>query len=500
MMLHRAAGWAVCATLCAHSLEGQTIHGRVLMPDSATPARGVTVVVVNDSGAVVRRGIADATGSVLLGLQRPGRYQIRAIRIGFAPSTSMTSALGATDTARITIVLDKSPVILASARVAGVDQCGSRADGGAAFVEVWEQARSALADARFVRSSDGLDVRALVISGLETRVGSFSRDDSVTAREVISSSGFGGTSPDSLLTFGFVRRRADGSTVFDAPNPETLLSDAFAARYCFAIDRSTTGERDLLGITFRPAPGASGSPVGIEGRLWIRQASAAPVSLEFNYVGLSSIVPDTCRSSRDRCESSFAGGGLGGSLRFATTDLGRSFVSHWILRAPVEDDVAVFSATGSRIAPNAQGGTPCAVGPNCRRVFALSAGFKLVAGDVVSIKRASELIFQDSAATTALNRVESLQAGRRPGAFHGVVTDMAGAPVTGALVQIESPSRMAKTDSQGAFALEKLPARAVGVIIRAQGFSPVQFELRILPDSTRSSRISLVRNGAPPFQ
>lgn len=63
--------------------NAQAIHGRVLLPDS-TPAVGS--IVAATTGSVATRAIVSRTGAYRLALPRVGRYEIRALRIGFRPT------------------------------------------------------------------------------------------------------------------------------------------------------------------------------------------------------------------------------------------------------------------------------------------------------------------------------------------------------------------------------------------------------------------------------
>jgi hypothetical protein len=53
-------------------------------------------------------------------------------------------------------------------------------------------------------------------------------------------------------------------------------------------------------------------------------------------------------------------------------------------------------------------------------------------------------------------------------------------------------SRAAVTDRAGAFVLSPLSPDTMQVLIRASGFQPAGFTVRVLPDSTRTVKVQLV--------
>jgi hypothetical protein len=122
----------------------QHLRGQVVLPDSATPAKGVIVVLTSDNGAVIRRALTNARGAFELSLPRAGRFDVSVLRIGFRPTAGPTLELGADETRTLRIILGSSAIALARVTVRGQDACRMRPDSGALVARAWEEARKAL--------------------------------------------------------------------------------------------------------------------------------------------------------------------------------------------------------------------------------------------------------------------------------------------------------------------------------------------------------------------
>lgn len=79
-------------------------------------------------------------------------------------------------------------------------------------------------------------------------------------------------------------RERDGSSVYFAPDLETLLSPVFLEDHCF---RLTTGkDANLVGIAFEPTPNRKRLPE-IRGTMWLDRATSGLQRLEFRYVNVT---------------------------------------------------------------------------------------------------------------------------------------------------------------------------------------------------------------------
>ena len=79
----------VMAAVLAAPAAAQSVRGVVTMPDGTTRASGVIVAATGDSGAPVR-ALTNQRGEFTIALPAAGRYALRALRVGFRPSTGPT--------------------------------------------------------------------------------------------------------------------------------------------------------------------------------------------------------------------------------------------------------------------------------------------------------------------------------------------------------------------------------------------------------------------------
>src|SRR5476651_2124630 len=69
----------------ARPLDAQRVRGQVVLPDTTVPAAGVIVVATGDNGALVR-ALTTGRGAFDMPLPHAGRFELRVLRIGFAPT------------------------------------------------------------------------------------------------------------------------------------------------------------------------------------------------------------------------------------------------------------------------------------------------------------------------------------------------------------------------------------------------------------------------------
>lgn len=75
-------------TLAARSVDAQSVSGRVIETRRGLPVPNATVTVVNAAGEPVGYSQSDASGEYRIELRLPGRYVIRAERVGYRPRAS----------------------------------------------------------------------------------------------------------------------------------------------------------------------------------------------------------------------------------------------------------------------------------------------------------------------------------------------------------------------------------------------------------------------------
>ena len=152
--------WLSLAALTAESAGAQAIRGVVTDSANLTPLAAVLVTLADDSHRELQRALVDARGEFVFHLPFPGRYSVRAERIGMATRTIDRIEVAAGDTVSLRIALAQRPIPLEELRATGDGRCEMPADLGLATFRVWDEARKALAVADFA-SSGGTHVYEL---------------------------------------------------------------------------------------------------------------------------------------------------------------------------------------------------------------------------------------------------------------------------------------------------------------------------------------------------
>lgn len=334
-----ARGLALLALAClqAGAAQGQAVQGRVLELPGGDPLAGALVTLVDSAGSEVTRGATSPSGGFVLSADTAGRYHVVIRRIGQHPWRSPAFALAAGTTYPVTFRVDARPYELPTLTVeARRSRCGARpGDSGVLgglleSAEVALQLAKATADERRLAFSTATYLKRLAP---DLRVlDSASTGATRLARWPIESA-----DPDSLRTWGFVRRPApdpssgseeDGSPIYYGPDARVLFSDWFLASHCFRVDEEQAGRLEV-----RFAPELRGDRAAIEGRLLLDRGSMELRRLDFEYVGLPRWVPK---------------GKAGGFVELRRLPGGAWVPRSWQLRAPL----AVRSAGSSRLRHN----------------------------------------------------------------------------------------------------------------------------------------------------
>jgi hypothetical protein len=296
---------------------GAELRGRVVLADSATGAAGIVVVASDQSRGVVARALTGERGQYVLRLPRPARYSVRALRIGFHPTTVGRLDIAASEVRTLDIVLTGQPVTLAAVTVRGENACRSPQDSGQVVVQLWEQARTALAATSLGEAGAPLAVtamvyeRALDLAGVPTRAATSSELHGTTLRP------FASLPPDSLARVGYVTGDTTG-TVYRAPDADVLLSDSFAALHCLWAEPPPPDHPEWVGIGVRPARERRGINE-IQGFLWLDRVSSELRVFEYTYTGLA---------------RELAAVKAGGRVEFVHMPTGHWIVSRWSIRMP----------------------------------------------------------------------------------------------------------------------------------------------------------------------
>lgn len=327
----------VLALLGVIPAAAQSVRGELVEEGSTRPVAGAFVVLMDEAGRRGAAGLSDAAGRFLLAAPRPGRFTVRAERVGYAATLSAPLELAAGDPVPLRLAVETRPVLLEGLLAEGERRgCEVRPDGGATAA-VWEEARKALAAAAWTEE------QALVRFAVVQRVRELGPDLQLT-REISHSETRVGSRPfesppaRQLADSGFVQRHRDGVLVFHAPDAGVLLSDEFLDGHCFRVRDGRGEEEGMVGLVFQPAQGRGSA--GITGTLWLDARTSQLRHLEYRYPGLR------MRGPADR---------VGGRVEFERLASGAWIVRRWWIRTPLVALEAAGRRPGERAAERVVG-------------------------------------------------------------------------------------------------------------------------------------------------
>lgn len=400
---------AVLALLAPASVSAQVVRGLVVESGSRQPLYGSIVVLLDSAGTQVTGAIADSLGRFTLTAPAPGRYTLRANRIGFQSTRSDPFALAAGQTIAQTLIASAIPVQLAAIDVTGKERCTTRPEEGRAAFAVWEEVRTALTAATLTRQQRLLDVRVRQFDrDVDPRSGHVLRERSWEQRGE-SASPFVAVSADTLEQTGYAHL-TDTASWYYAPDAEVLLSDAFSEHHCFRVQQSDTLPTRLIGLAFEPV--RHREVPDVQGVLWLDRATSELQTMEFHYTGLPRAI------AKDE---------FGGTLAFRRLPTGAWIVQRWVLRMPVLSVVQRDVLDG--------GGYQREVRDTAVTGVHETGGAVLTA----TTRNGTPLTLTETAT------------------LRGTVFDSTrGAPLAGALVTLAGTANAARTDARGTFQLEGL--------------------------------------------
>ncbi|HEU4884248.1 MAG TPA: carboxypeptidase-like regulatory domain-containing protein [Longimicrobium sp.] len=116
---------------------GRGIAGRVAEEGSRRPVAGATVTLLNERGQGVTSAVTDASGGFHLSVPSPGRFQLRAQRVGYQGSLSQPMTVTPADLVQVELVVSTDAVVLAPLTVVAASRDVTRNSRLAAFE--WRQ-------------------------------------------------------------------------------------------------------------------------------------------------------------------------------------------------------------------------------------------------------------------------------------------------------------------------------------------------------------------------
>ncbi|CAA9339504.1 MAG: hypothetical protein AVDCRST_MAG68-2930, partial [uncultured Gemmatimonadetes bacterium] len=399
-MSTRALRALIACTLFPAAAAAQTVRGAVVERGGG-PVPGVLVALVGEDGAVRAEVLSDEQGRFRVGTTAPGRYTVRAERVGFRRVTSPAMELAAGQTVEYTLQAAADRLELPAITATAGRRCATRTEPGMEVAGLWAEAGKALRSSaytsvqfpyryRVTRKRRQLDASSLI-----------TRSERVQTGESANPSPFVTVPAARLAEKGYVEAVGD-TVLFHAPDAEILLSDEFLDTHCFHAEPADAEHRGMVGLAF--APVSTGERTDVRGVLWMDAATAELRVLEYGYVG-----------------GRFPGAAqAGGRVEFRRLPSGGWIVSRWRIRVP---------SGASRFRPNSTA---------LPGMEPQGSGIAEEAGEVVEIRTAEGALVAMSA----------------PARVTGVVWDSTRArPLAAARVVLEGTERAAVTDSAGRFTL-----------------------------------------------
>lgn len=271
----------LAALLAAVPAAAQTVQGTLREPTGA-PVERVVVALVDAGGNQVARTLTAADGGFTLRAPGPGRYSVRAERIGYAAVTVGPFELAAGETRGERMVASGTPVQLQGLTVTpAARRCAVRPGAGLATATLWEEARKALS-ATALGQSERLfryDVNQWTRE-IDPATNTVRHEERKTGSGVAELP-FLSLAPAELSRRGYVQRAEGDSVQYWAPDAAVLLSREFLTDHCMRVVEGA--DPALIGLAFEPVRGRR--QPDISGTLWLDRRSAELRRVEYVYQG-----------------------------------------------------------------------------------------------------------------------------------------------------------------------------------------------------------------------
>ena len=337
VLLRAAAVVAVAVAagkpIAAHA---QVVRGVVVDEASGRAMPGIVVVLLDSAGKRLAGVLADDAGRYAIRITIPGRYALRAERIGYRAEAPTPVKLAIGETVEVRLVTRPIPVVLGAVRVTGKTPCVARASDGHEVSAVWDEARKALYATDLTQRQELFAAKVMRFERMLD-----AGDGKVLSYDTKQSSGvtrnpFVSLPAAQLSADGFVRQNTT-ETIYFGPDASVLLSDEFLGDHCFKL-RDAGGRRSaMIGLEFEPVRGREKPEIA--GTLWLDKKTAELRDLEYQY----RFLPNLPRSIRSE--------DFGGRVQFRRMPTGAWIVERWVIRMPLLVDKGPFAAKDQSVLP-----------------------------------------------------------------------------------------------------------------------------------------------------
>jgi hypothetical protein len=404
-----AALIAIVAAFAAAPLGAQRVRGTLTDSSTKEPIGGAVVTVFDSAGKYLARSIADGDGKFAV-MRVVGSRKMRVIRIGYTPRDIPIVDADSIYNVRM------QPV---ASRLATMSSTGKRICPGenasADALELWEQARAGLLASVVAREAFPPRVRIRTSRKTLEPIRRQILQDSVDLKDLVVERSFVAARPAwAFAENGYIRESAGGERDYYAPDEAVMLDATFAATHCLHVIQGNGPRFGETGIAFEPIiDAARDTLVDVTGVLWLQRDSLRLKSLEFQYTNLEP-----------------AAKGSGGEIWFAIMPSGAAMVERWAIKTPVLAFDEEANPTGVRRA----------VPPRVRRTNTRTIGYRETSGQIISATWPDGREWHgDSPRVT------------------GIVSNLQGEPVPGAVVWLRDGRDTASTNADGIFHLPYQP-------------------------------------------
>jgi len=448
----------LCCCLCPAVVASQVVRGVVIDEASGRALPGVVVVLLDSTGQRLAGVLAGDDGRFALLMTAPGRYALRAERIGFRAEAPTGVTLAAGEAVEVRLVTRAIPVVLSAVNITARTPCVARASDGREVSEVWDEARKALYATDLTQREELFTVRASRFERtLDPRTGRVT-SYKTTERTGATRSPFVSLPAARLSADGFVRQNAR-ETVYYGPDAAVLLSDEFLGDHCFRLRAGEQARAGLIGLEFEPVRGRQ--KPDIAGTLWIDRSSAELRDLEYTYRELPNL-PSAVKSED-----------FGGRVVFRRMPTGAWIVERWVIRMPV-----VVGA-----------------GPFGRRTEAVIPGTARTPGERVQLAAVHE---EGGEVMETIARGERQAPAADRASLSGVVFDSTRmAPLSGARVFLDGTQFSARSSADGGFVIDDVPPGTYSLSVVHPRFDSLAVRPPAVPVTVHTGELATARLAGP---